>query len=96
MAENYGSRLEIAKVTELLGGQQVLRRELREPLQAHELLVRGLPSKALIHLVETFVVLNWDDAFEKAEDPSCCSSPGSSRFSSEGFGGLDRALSIRS
>jgi putative toxin-antitoxin system antitoxin component (TIGR02293 family) len=66
MAENHGSRLEIAKVAELLGGQQVLRRELEDSLQAHELLVRGLPSKALTHLVKTFVVLSWDDAFAKA------------------------------
>ncbi len=57
MAENYGSRFEIAKVTELLGGQQILRRELQDSLQAHELLVRGLPSKALTHLVKTFVFL---------------------------------------
>jgi putative toxin-antitoxin system antitoxin component (TIGR02293 family) len=66
MVENYGSRFEIAKVTELLGGQQVLRRELEDSLQAHELLVHGLPSKALTHLVKTFVVLSWDDAFAKA------------------------------
>jgi putative toxin-antitoxin system antitoxin component (TIGR02293 family) len=66
MAENYGSRFEIAKVAELLGGQQILRRELQDSLQAHELLVRGLPSKALTHLVKTFVFLSWDDALTKA------------------------------
>ena len=66
MDENSNSRFEIAKVTELLGGQQVLRREPQDALQAHELLSRGLPSKALTHLVKNLVVLDWDDAFAKA------------------------------
>jgi putative toxin-antitoxin system antitoxin component (TIGR02293 family) len=66
MAENYASRVEIAKVTELLGGQQVLRRQLQDPLEAHEMLVRGLPGKALTHLVENLVVLSWDDSFATA------------------------------
>jgi putative toxin-antitoxin system antitoxin component (TIGR02293 family) len=56
----------VSKVTELLGGQQVLRREPQDSLQVHELLARGLPGKALTHLVKTLVVLNWDDAFAKA------------------------------
>jgi putative toxin-antitoxin system antitoxin component (TIGR02293 family) len=66
MDEDFGSRFEIAKVTELLGGQQVLRREPRDSLQAHELLSRGLPSKALTHLVKNLIVLNWDDSFARA------------------------------
>jgi putative toxin-antitoxin system antitoxin component (TIGR02293 family) len=66
MAEDYGSRFEVSKVTELLGGQQVLRREPQDSLQVHELLARGLPGKALTHLVKTLVVLNWDDAFARA------------------------------
>jgi putative toxin-antitoxin system antitoxin component (TIGR02293 family) len=66
MAENYGSRSELSKVTELLGGQQVLRREPQDSLQAHELLARGLPGKALTHLVKSLVILSWDDAFARA------------------------------
>jgi putative toxin-antitoxin system antitoxin component (TIGR02293 family) len=66
MAENYASRLEIAKVTELLGGQQVLRRQPQDPLDAHETLMRGLPGTALTHLVENLVVLSWDDSFARA------------------------------
>jgi putative toxin-antitoxin system antitoxin component (TIGR02293 family) len=66
MDENSDATFEIAKITELLGGQQVLRREPQDSLQAHELLSRGLPSKALTHLVKGFVFLNWDDAFAKA------------------------------
>jgi len=66
MAEDYGSRFEISKVTELLGGRQVLRREPRDSLQAHELLSGGLPGKALTHLVKNLVILSWDDAFARA------------------------------
>jgi putative toxin-antitoxin system antitoxin component (TIGR02293 family) len=66
MAEDYASRVEIAKVTELLGGWQVLRRQLQDPLEAHEMLVRGLPGKALTHLVENLLVLSWDAAFARA------------------------------
>jgi putative toxin-antitoxin system antitoxin component (TIGR02293 family) len=30
------------------------------------MLLKGLPTKALVHLVENFVVLHWDDSFAKA------------------------------
>jgi putative toxin-antitoxin system antitoxin component (TIGR02293 family) len=66
MAEDYGSAIEIAKVTELLGGRQILRHEPKDALQAHELLVRGLPGKALTHFVKNLVVLDWDESFSKA------------------------------
>ena len=66
MAEKTQARAEIDKVTRLLGGAQVLRRELRDPLQAHELLSRGLPSKALTCFIDNLVVLKWDDSFSKA------------------------------
>jgi putative toxin-antitoxin system antitoxin component (TIGR02293 family) len=35
-------------------------------LEAHEMLLHGLPSRALGHLVENLVFLRWDDAFAKA------------------------------
>jgi putative toxin-antitoxin system antitoxin component (TIGR02293 family) len=66
MAQDSPARLELAKVAELLGGQQILRRPLRDQLEAHELLVRGLPGKALAHFVDNLVVLRWDDSFAKA------------------------------
>jgi putative toxin-antitoxin system antitoxin component (TIGR02293 family) len=66
MAEKSAAKLEIDKVTRLLGGPQVLRRELRDPLQAHELLSRGLPSKALTCFIDNLVVLKWDESFSKA------------------------------
>ena len=60
------SERELAKVIALLGGPAVLRRQPRDPLEAHELLARGLPGKALTYLVESLEVLDWDDAFERA------------------------------
>jgi putative toxin-antitoxin system antitoxin component (TIGR02293 family) len=58
--ENY------AQVAELLGGRETLRKAPNNPLEAHELLVRGLPGKALAYLVESFVVLTWDAALANA------------------------------
>jgi putative toxin-antitoxin system antitoxin component (TIGR02293 family) len=58
--ENY------AQVAELLGGRETLRKAPHNPLEAHELLIRGLPGKALAYLVESFVVLTWDAALANA------------------------------
>src|SRR5271165_1800696 len=66
MTENYASRVELSKVAELLGGQQVLRRQLQNSLEAHEMLAQGLPGKALTHFVDNLVVLNWDESFARA------------------------------
>jgi putative toxin-antitoxin system antitoxin component (TIGR02293 family) len=43
-----------------------LRKPPEDPLETHELLLQGLPTKALVHLVSNFVFLRWDQAFEKA------------------------------
>jgi putative toxin-antitoxin system antitoxin component (TIGR02293 family) len=59
-----GARL--ARVAELLGGRKILRRYPQTPMEAHEMLLRGLPAKALTSFVEKFVTLNWDAALEKA------------------------------
>lgn len=56
----------LAAVTQLLGGTSTFRKMPRSPLEAHEILVSGLPSKALVHLVANFVSLRWDDSFARA------------------------------
>jgi putative toxin-antitoxin system antitoxin component (TIGR02293 family) len=56
----------LAEVAALLGAPHTLRKVPRSPLEAHEMLLRGLPAKALVHLVQNFVVLRWDEAFAKA------------------------------
>src|SRR6266478_9820758 len=57
---------ELRRVTELLGGTRVLRRMLRSPLDAHEMLLHGLPGRALAHLVDSLVIIHWTASFEEA------------------------------
>jgi putative toxin-antitoxin system antitoxin component (TIGR02293 family) len=57
---------ELQRVADLLGGARILRRKLSNPLDAHEMLLQGLPGKALSHLIDNFVVLQRTGSFEKA------------------------------
>jgi putative toxin-antitoxin system antitoxin component (TIGR02293 family) len=56
----------LAKVAGLLGAPHTLRKVPRSALEAHEMLLRGLPTKALTHLVQNLVTLRWDESFAKA------------------------------
>jgi putative toxin-antitoxin system antitoxin component (TIGR02293 family) len=56
----------IAEVVRLLGARRTLPRIPRDPIEAHELLLHGLPAKALTFLVASFVALDWDPALERA------------------------------
>ncbi|MEX1153246.1 antitoxin Xre-like helix-turn-helix domain-containing protein [Parvibaculum sp.] len=67
MAEIAGTSLHDAEPTEqqraadLLGGARVLRRAIRTPLDAHEVIRRGLPAQALTRLVGRLTVLGMTD-----------------------------------
>lgn len=54
------------RVIEFLGGSDVLKERLAGPLDAHELLLRGLPGAALTHLVDSLVLLHEPGSLEKA------------------------------
>lgn len=56
----------LQRVADLLGGRRVLRCTLRNPLDAHEMLLQGLPGKALTHLVDSLVFLQTTESLEKA------------------------------
>jgi putative toxin-antitoxin system antitoxin component (TIGR02293 family) len=56
----------LAAVASLLGAPTTLRKVPSSPLEAHEMLLKGLPSRALLHLVENLAFLRWDDSFAKA------------------------------
>ena len=56
----------LAEVAGLLGAPHTLRKVPRNALEAHEMLLRGLPTKALTHLVQNLVLLRWDKSFAKA------------------------------
>lgn len=60
--------LEIERTAELLGGPQVLKRKVRSQLEAHDLLEKGIPAKALNHLVGQVAILrsSHHGALEKA------------------------------
>jgi putative toxin-antitoxin system antitoxin component (TIGR02293 family) len=56
----------LARVVAILGGPKVLKRKLTGPLDAHELLLRGLPGAALTYLVDSLVLLRDPASLEKA------------------------------
>lgn len=56
----------LAAVASLLGAPSTFRKVPQSPLEAHEMLLNGLPSRALLYLVENLVFLRWDDSFAKA------------------------------
>ena len=53
-------------VADILGGPKVLKWRLKGPLDAHEMLLRGLPGAALTHLVDNLVLLHDPVLLEKA------------------------------
>jgi putative toxin-antitoxin system antitoxin component (TIGR02293 family) len=57
---------DLQKVAALLGGARVLSRRLTSALDAHELLLHGLPASALDHLVGQLVVIGKTESLEKA------------------------------
>ncbi len=57
---------EIARVAELLGGEKILHKQVRSPMDAHDLLTIGLPGYSLLALTERFPPSVWSTAFEKA------------------------------
>jgi putative toxin-antitoxin system antitoxin component (TIGR02293 family) len=56
----------LAHVASLLGAPHTLRKIPQNRLEAHEMLLKGLPTKALTHLVQNFVFLRWDESLAKA------------------------------
>lgn len=57
---------DLQRVADLLGGSRTLRHKLSGPLDAHEMLLQGLPGEALRHLVNNLSVLHKTDSLEKA------------------------------
>lgn len=57
---------ELRRVAKLLGGPRILRRLLRNPFDAHEMLLRGLPGRSLTHLIDSLVVIRRTASLEKA------------------------------
>ena len=56
---------DLQKVADLLGGPRILSRRITSTLDAHELLLDGLPGSALTHFVRHLVIIQ-TDSLEKA------------------------------
>ncbi len=66
LAQADPGRSELQQVSALFGGRQTLRRAVQNPLDAHDLLVAGLPGDALMHLLGRLGALRSSPSLEKA------------------------------
>ena len=57
---------DVARTYGLLGGERTIRRPVHNALDAHDVLVKGLPSASLLHLVRSVDFLGQGDALVKA------------------------------
>jgi putative toxin-antitoxin system antitoxin component (TIGR02293 family) len=62
----FASPTESEAAAALLGGRAVLKRDVHDPIDAHDLLLRGLPWQSLLHLLQTLSVLRQSDLLEGA------------------------------
>lgn len=51
---------------QLLGGRKIIKHTVRNSLDAHDVIVKGISSQAIVHLVATVSVLSSGDALNKA------------------------------
>ena len=57
---------ELQRTAALLGGARILRREIDGPLDVHEMILRGLPARALSHLMDELIHIEPTTSLEKA------------------------------
>lgn len=66
MAQTVTAEHDIARTYALLGGSETIRKPVRNNLEAHDILMLGLPSAALLHLTSQVAFLTTDAVLEKA------------------------------
>jgi len=66
MAQAVAAEHDIARTYALLGGRETIRKPVRNSLEAHDVLMSGLPSAALLHLTHEVGFLTAGSALEKA------------------------------
>lgn len=66
MAQTVSAELDITRTYALLGGRDTIRKPVRNNLEAHDVLMLGLPSAALLHLTSQVAFLATDAVLEKA------------------------------
>ncbi|WP_297768947.1 antitoxin Xre/MbcA/ParS toxin-binding domain-containing protein [uncultured Roseovarius sp.] len=57
---------DVGRTVGLLGGEKVIHARVRSAMDAHEVLLKGLPADALLHLVSAVTFLEQGDALKKA------------------------------
>lgn len=57
---------DVGRTVGLLGGEKMIRAKVSNAMDAHEVLLRGLPTTALLSLVEAVSFLEQGDALKKA------------------------------
>ena len=57
---------EAARAYRLLGGRKIMKRTVQNSLDAHDVIVEGIPAKSLLHLVDGVRVLSTGDVLNKA------------------------------
>ncbi len=57
---------DVGRAVGLLGGEKTIRAKVRNTMDAHEVLLKGLPADALLHLVASVNFLEQGDALKKA------------------------------
>lgn len=62
--QNPGTEYE--RLVKLFGGQHILKHPVHSQIDAHELILHGIPGRALEKLVDQLSVINAGDALEKA------------------------------
>ena len=65
-AEASGTGTEFDKLADLFGGPTMLKHRVSTPIEAHEMILRGIPSQALEKFVTHLTVIDPADTFEKA------------------------------
>lgn len=66
MSQKLAAEHDIERTYSLLGGRETLLKPIRNSLEAHDILMSGLPSAALLHLVAEIDMLSSGVALEKA------------------------------
>jgi putative toxin-antitoxin system antitoxin component (TIGR02293 family) len=59
LVKRSSRQTELEAAANLLGGARTLRHKLNSPFDAHEMLLQGLPEKALSHLIKSLIVIEW-------------------------------------
>ena len=57
---------EFDMLVDLFGGRNVLKHSISSPIEAHDMILHGIPSQALEKLVKHLLVIDHTDAFERA------------------------------